>query len=105
VLPVVRTFISLPAGVASMNPVRFGIFTGVGSLVWCTAISLTGYELGGSWHNITKGFDDAGYALVAVVVLAIGAFIAHRLVVLRREQSNPEVAVEATPAGDGPGAV
>lgn len=88
VLPVVRTFVSLPAGVAEMNPVRFGIFTLLGSAVWCTALAVTGYELGGKWHEITKGFNDAGYVLAGVIVIAIAAFILHRLAVLRRERAS-----------------
>jgi membrane protein DedA with SNARE-associated domain len=86
-LPIVRTFISLPAGVAEMNPLRFGIFTAIGSLVWCTALAVTGYELGGKWNEITKGFNDAGYVLAAVIIVIIAAFILHRVVVLRRERA------------------
>lgn len=86
-LPIVRTFISLPAGVAEMNPVRFGLFTAIGSLFWCTALAVTGYELGGQWNEITKGFNAAGYVLAAVVIIAIAAFILHRVVVLRRERA------------------
>jgi membrane protein DedA with SNARE-associated domain len=86
-LPIVRTFISLPAGVGEMNPVRFGAFTALGSAAWCTALAITGYELGSKWNEITKGFADAGYVIAAVAVVAIAAFIAHRLVVLRRERA------------------
>lgn len=84
VLPIVRTFISLPAGVAEMNPVRFGLFTVIGSAVWCTALAVTGYELGGQWHEITKGFNYAGYVLAVVIVLVIAVFILHRVIVYRR---------------------
>jgi membrane protein DedA with SNARE-associated domain len=87
ILPVVRTFVSLPAGVAEMNVARFGLFTLAGSAAWCTALAITGYELGGSWRKITGGFSTAGYLLALLAVLAIGAFIVHRLVVLRRERS------------------
>jgi membrane protein DedA with SNARE-associated domain len=86
VLPIVRTFISLPAGVGEMSPVRFGAFTVIGSGAWCTALAVTGYELGGKWNETTKGFSDAGYVIAAVVVVAIVVFVAHRLMVLRRER-------------------
>lgn len=85
-LPFIRTFISLPAGVAEMSPIRFGVFTVVGSLVFCTALGLTGYELGGSFDQITKGFSDAGYLLGAIAVVAIAAFIAHRAITYRHQQ-------------------
>ncbi len=86
VLPVVRTFISIPAGLAEMSLVRFGLATFAGSAIWCTAIALVGYELGGEWSKITKGFSAAGYVLVAIAVVIIAAFILHRLSVLRRER-------------------
>ncbi len=91
ILPVVRTFVSLPAGVAEMNVVRFGVFTFIGSGAWCSALAVTGYELGGSWHSITKGFDAAGYLLAAIVVLAIAAFIFHRVAVVRRDRAAGNV--------------
>jgi membrane protein DedA with SNARE-associated domain len=87
VLPVVRTFISLVAGVAEMDPFRFGVFTAIGSAVWCTALAVTGYELGGQWHQITKGFSYAGYVLIAVAVVVIGVFLVHRAMGVRRERA------------------
>jgi membrane protein DedA with SNARE-associated domain len=87
-LPIVRTFVALTAGVAEMNLVRFGIFTAIGSGIWCTAIAVAGYELAGSWHQMTKGFSIAGYVLLAVAVVVIGLFIAHRYAAVRREQSE-----------------
>ena len=88
VLPIIRTFISLPAGVAEMSPVRFGIATAGGSLVWCAALSIAGYELGSKWHELTKGFSDAGYLLAALAVVAIAAFIGHRYLAVRREREQ-----------------
>ncbi|MGH9298204.1 MAG: DedA family protein [Acidimicrobiales bacterium] len=90
VLPIIRTFISLPAGVAEMPPVRFGLATVLGSLIWCTALSILGYELGSKWQEITKGFSDAGYVLIALVVVVFAAFIAHRYRAVRREQHQGE---------------
>jgi len=88
ILPVIRTFISIPAGIAEMNLVRFGIASLAGSAIWCTAIALAGYELGGEWSKITKGFRAAGYVLVAVGVLVFAVFVLHRFVVLRREKEG-----------------
>jgi len=88
ILPVVRTFISIPAGIAEMSLVRFGIATIAGSAIWCTAIAVTGYELGGEWTKLTKGFSAAGYVLVGVAVLAFGVFIFHRLGVVRKEREG-----------------
>src|ERR1700694_1533716 len=49
-IPVVRTFISLPAGVAEMPAVRFGVYTVLGCLPWTAALAAAGYALGASWH-------------------------------------------------------
>jgi membrane protein DedA with SNARE-associated domain len=88
ILPVVRTFISIPAGLAEMSLVRFGAATLAGSAIWCTAIALVGYELGGEWSKITKGFSAAGYVLVAVAVVVIAAFILHRYRAVRRDRDD-----------------
>ena len=70
-----------------MSLVRFGAATLTGSAIWCTAIALVGYELGGEWAKITKGFSAAGYVLAALAVVLIGAFIVHRFFVVRREKA------------------
>jgi membrane protein DedA with SNARE-associated domain len=88
ILPIVRTFISLPAGVAEMNPVRFALATFSGSLLWCTALGITGYELGKKWNELTKGFSAAGYVLAALVVVGVALFIVHRFQAVRKERSN-----------------
>ncbi|MGD0321450.1 MAG: DedA family protein [Acidimicrobiales bacterium] len=78
VVPVVRTFVALPAGVAKMQPARFGILTSTGSLVWIGALAGASYSLGGQWHRFTHGFSVAGYVLVILAVLAIAGFVFHR---------------------------
>jgi membrane protein DedA with SNARE-associated domain len=77
-LPVVRNFVALPAGVAEVPLVRFGILTGLGSLIWDGAMALIGYEVGSSWHKVMKGFSDAGYLFGAAAVIVIAVFIVHR---------------------------
>src|SRR5213079_1225872 len=49
-LPIIRTFISLPAGVARMNVVRFSIYTVVGSILWSTLLTYIGVQLGEHWR-------------------------------------------------------
>ncbi|MGH9300993.1 MAG: DedA family protein [Acidimicrobiales bacterium] len=70
-LPVVRTFISLPAGVAEMKPGRFGAFTLLGCIPWTAALGIAGYELGGDWHKIVKYFSDVTYLIVVVVIVVV----------------------------------
>jgi membrane protein DedA with SNARE-associated domain len=70
-LPVVRTFISLPAGIAGMDPIRFGIYTTVGCIPWTAALAGAGYAIGRNWHSIVDGFKGPTYIVAAVVVIAI----------------------------------
>lgn len=50
-LPIIRTFIAFPAGVAKMNQVRFHIYTFIGSWPWCYALAYFGMKLGASWNS------------------------------------------------------
>ena len=77
-LPVIRNFVAVPAGVAEVPLVRFGVLTFLGSLVWDTAMALIGYGIGGSWKSVMKGFSDAGYLLGLLVVAAVVVFVWHR---------------------------
>jgi membrane protein DedA with SNARE-associated domain len=71
VLPVVRTFISLPAGIAGMEPLRFGIYTTIGCIPWTAALAYAGYAVGANWQSIVNGFRGPTYIIAAVVVIAL----------------------------------
>src|SRR5512132_229794 len=79
VLPVVRTFVSLVAGIIEVPPLLFGVLSLIGTAVWVTAISLIGYGVGSVWHSIAHGIAVAGYAIAVMVILAVAGFIAHRM--------------------------
>jgi membrane protein DedA with SNARE-associated domain len=70
VLPVVRTFISLPAGVAEMPIAQFSLFTLLGSLPWTFALAGAGYGLAANWSSVASAFGDVS---IAIGVLAVGA--------------------------------
>jgi membrane protein DedA with SNARE-associated domain len=70
-LPVVRTFISLPAGIAGMEPARFGIYTTIGCIPWTAALAYAGYAVGTNWQSIVNGFRGPTYIIAAVVVMAL----------------------------------
>ena len=78
-LPVVRTFISLPAGIGQMEIKRFTVYSFVGSIPWCALMAYLGYVLGDSWRVI---FDQYGhyvdYAVVAGVAVLIAYYIYNR---------------------------
>ena len=70
-VPLIRAFVSLPAGVARMNLRKFTLFTLLGIIPWCLGLALSGRALGARWHDIEKYFAPlaiaAGLALVALV--------------------------------------
>ncbi len=72
-LPVVRTFIAFPAGIAKMSQVRFHIYTFVGSWPWCYILAYTGMKLGEKWHTDPR-FEQAfhRFHLGVEVVLVAG---------------------------------
>src|SRR5712692_5251163 len=69
-LPVVRTFIALPAGIARMPLWRFHIYTFLGSWPWCFGLAWLGMKLGENWRELGKYFHQ--FDLVIGVVLAAG---------------------------------
>ncbi|HXW39313.1 MAG TPA: DedA family protein [Acidimicrobiales bacterium] len=78
VLPVVRTFVSLVAGIGEMAMVPFALFTLIGTAVYSSAVAAAGYALGSRWHSLVRGFTDASYVVLALVVLAIVGYVWHR---------------------------
>ena len=73
VLPVIRTYISFPAGLARVNLPRFSILTFVGALPWCAALTLVGYLLGRNYDRISGPIEKAaiGIALLVAVGLVV----------------------------------
>jgi membrane protein DedA with SNARE-associated domain len=86
-LPVVRAFASLVAGIVEVPPVRFGILNAIGTVAYVTALSSIGYSLGSEWQQFNKTFSDVSYVLVALVVLAIAGYVIHRLREFRKESA------------------
>jgi len=70
-LPVVRTFIALPAGIARMNFLRFNVYTFLGSLPWCLALAYAGVKLGERWTILRQYFHR--FDTVIAVLIALGA--------------------------------
>jgi membrane protein DedA with SNARE-associated domain len=78
VVPLVRAFVSLPAGVARMPFVRFSVLTLIGSIPWVVALAVAGHAVGGDWTSVRKGFEYVDYVIVALVVVGIGYLIMRR---------------------------
>ena len=77
-LPVVRTFISFPAGAAEMNLARFGLYTLLGSIPFDLALAVAGYELGANYSSVVKAVQDFGYVVALVVLVGLVAFFYQR---------------------------
>ncbi len=74
-VPVIRTFISLPAGFAAMPALPFGVYTTLGCIPWTTALGVAGYALGANWQDVANGFHGPTYAIAAIAVVAIVAAV------------------------------
>jgi membrane protein DedA with SNARE-associated domain len=77
-LPVVRTFIALPAGIARMPRLRFHLYTFVGSWPWCYALAYAGFKLGEHWESdprLKQWFHRFDALIVAVLVIGIVWFV------------------------------
>lgn len=70
VVPVVRSFISIPAGVAEMPLGRFTVLSFLGTLPWCFGFAGAGLALGSGWERFHEGFRYADYAIVALAAAA-----------------------------------
>lgn len=97
VVPVVRTFISLPAGFANMPAGRFGLFTTLGCIPWTAALGIAGYVLGANWQHIANDFHGVTYAIAGIVVVALAV-----AVVLYFRRRRRDVAGGSEPAGTDP---
>ncbi len=77
-LPVIRTFISLPAGIARMNFAKFVLYTFLGSLAWCWTLAYVGKMLGDNWDTLGKYFHQADLVIGILIIAGIGFFVWHK---------------------------
>jgi membrane protein DedA with SNARE-associated domain len=78
VIPIVRSVISVPAGLAEMGRVRFLALTALGSAIWVAVLTTLGYKAGQNWDKYNKFFHTVQYPVIAIVVLALGFGFWHR---------------------------
>jgi membrane protein DedA with SNARE-associated domain len=82
-LPVVRTFISLPAGIARMPFAKFAAYTFAGAFIWCIPLTWVGYHLGPKWEDFRNSARFADYPIALLILLAIAWFVWHRVKEIR----------------------
>jgi len=78
-MPVIRTFISLPAGVARMRFPKFLIYTFAGSFPWCFGLTYGGYQLGEHWQRISTFMRPFWIPIMVAVAVLIGFYIYRHL--------------------------
>jgi membrane protein DedA with SNARE-associated domain len=77
-IPVIRAFVSLPAGIARMPLARFTVLTVIGSIPWVLGFAIAGHALGGDWKSVRNGLEYVDYVLLALIVLGIGYLVVRR---------------------------
>jgi membrane protein DedA with SNARE-associated domain len=87
--PIVRSFVSIPAGVFEMRLGPYALLTLVGSAVWAFAFAGAGYGLGTGYHRFDRDFHYAEYAIVAGVVLA-AAYLVYRWIATARVSAHAD---------------
>jgi membrane protein DedA with SNARE-associated domain len=100
VVPLIRAFVSLPAGVARMPIVRFSVLTLIGSLPWVLGLAIAGNAVGGDWTSVRKAFEYVDYVLLALIVVSVAYLLVRR----RRGGPAPPAGPAEGTAGPGPAA-
>ncbi|HET9079726.1 MAG TPA: DedA family protein [Trebonia sp.] len=95
VIPVIRTFISLPAGFADMSPGVFGLYTTLGAIPWTAVLAILGYAVGANWDSVAKDFNGPTYAIAGILLVAIVVLI------IRRRKAAAASAAPGRAPGDG----
>ena len=84
VLPVIRTYISLPAGIAGMDFKKFAFYTFAGSLRWCLALGYIGVLLGPKWDSLKGWF----HILDAIIIISLMCFVIFFIIKYRKNNSS-----------------
>ena len=101
-LPFIRAFTSLVAGLIEVPAIQFGLFSLLGTVIYVTALSVIGYALGSAWGSLSHYLSIGSYVLVAVVLLAIIGFVIYRLREFRKEAASDRARHAARPHSGQP---
>ncbi len=87
-LPVVRTFISLPAGIARMPFIKFVVYTFLGSFIWSTLLAAVGYHWGQNWETFREKARIFDYPIALAILALIAWHVWHKFHEIRRESAE-----------------
>ena len=82
-LPAVRTFISLPAGLSEMNIWKFSLFTFLGSFIWSLLLTYVGVYFGKEWHSLSPLYKKFELLILAIFIIGFLWFINHKLKIIK----------------------
>ncbi len=85
-LPAVRTFISLPAGIARMNFIKFCVYSLVGSFIWSIALAGAGYIVGEHWEQIRTVMRPFDWVIIGLILIAIAYYIYRHVKNMKRQK-------------------
>ena len=85
-IPLLRSFVSIAAGLGEMAVGKFLVFTAIACAIWCAALASVGDALGSSYSHVLKAFSDAGYVAGALAVIVVALLFVHRFQTLRHER-------------------
>jgi membrane protein DedA with SNARE-associated domain len=95
-VPLARAFAGLVAGFMEIPVLAFEVYNLIGTVVWATALSVIGYELGSDWTKASKNVSHATDLLSAIVLLMLIGLIVHKALQLRKER-RADAAADAPP--------
>ena len=95
-LPVIRTFISVPAGVARMNFWKFSFYSFVGSFPWCFGLAYGGYVLGEHWETLRSAMRPFDIPIIVIGVLLVAFYVWRRVRALRSTTNTHSSQAEET---------
>ncbi len=82
-LPAVRTFISLPAGIFEMNIWKFSIYTFIGSLIWSLFLTYIGFYFQSRWNVLEQYFRKFDFLILGVIVILVLLYLNHKLKIFK----------------------
>jgi membrane protein DedA with SNARE-associated domain len=89
-LPLVRSFVSIPAGVLEMPLRRYVLLTLVGSAIWCFAFAGVGVAVGASWESFDRHFRYADYVAIALVAALVVVVVVRAVLKRSRRRASAE---------------